>query len=135
MEYEGQHTANLDATEYNSIGICIAFVGNYETTAPNSTQLNLLTDFIEFYVKKKLIADDYIIVLQDDLKYFATKADALNVEIEKFSNFRPCKYYFQLYNFFDIIKKYILTKYTKYIEERNGTHKDGKVIPTNLTEL
>jgi len=92
IEYQGQHTDNLDATEYNSIGICIAFIGNYQSTKPSSKQLNLLTELIDFYVRNKLIAEDYIIVLQDDLKYFPIKSEALNVEIEKLDHFRPCRY-------------------------------------------
>ena len=92
IEYEGQHTSNLDATEYNSIGICITFIGNYETTAPDSNQISLLTGLIDFYKDKGSIADDYIIVLQDDLKYFPIKATALNAEIEKLAHYRPCEY-------------------------------------------
>ncbi|XP_070502278.1 peptidoglycan recognition protein 3-like [Chironomus tepperi] len=89
MEFQGQHTQNLDATEYNSIGICIAFIGHYESKSPSSTQISLLTRFIDYYKDKGLIADDYIIVLQDDLKYFSTKATALNAEIAKLDKFRP----------------------------------------------
>ena len=92
IKYQGQHTANLDATEYNSIGICIAFIGNYQITVPVTTQISLLTRFIDFYNDNGSIADDYIIVLQDDLKYFSTKATALNAEIQKFEHFRSCEY-------------------------------------------
>ncbi|KAL7027117.1 hypothetical protein ACKWTF_005315 [Chironomus riparius] len=89
IEFQGQHTANLDATEYNSIGICIAFIGNYQAIAPDSSQISLLAEFVDFYKKKGSIAEDYIIVLQDDLKYNPIKAYALNTEIEKFDHFRP----------------------------------------------
>ncbi|KAL7027126.1 hypothetical protein ACKWTF_005316 [Chironomus riparius] len=89
IEYQGQHTSNLDATEYNSIGICIAFIGNYQSIAPNSSQISLLTEFIDFYKEKGSIADDYIIVLQDDLKFNPIKANALNTEIKKLVHFRP----------------------------------------------
>ena len=88
IEYQGQHTENTDATEYNSIGICIAFIGNYQSTAPDSNQLRLLNEFIDFNKRKGLIAEDYIIVSQDDLKYFPTKSDALNREMGKLDNFR-----------------------------------------------
>jgi hypothetical protein len=92
IEYQGQHTYNLDATEYNSIGICIAFIGNYQSTPPDSVQISLLTGFIDTFKIKGLIADDYIIVLQDDLKYFSVKATRLNAAIETLDHFRPCKY-------------------------------------------
>ncbi|KAL7027119.1 hypothetical protein ACKWTF_005315 [Chironomus riparius] len=92
IEFQGQHTANLDATEYNSIGICIAFIGNYQAIAPDSSQISLLAEFVDFYKKKGSIAEDYIIVLQDDLKYNPIKAYALNTEIEKFDHFRPCEH-------------------------------------------
>ena len=90
FSYQGQHTQNLDATEYNSIGICIAFIGNYQSTAPSPSQINLLKEFIGKSIDQEIIVDNHVIVLQDDLKYFATKANALNDEIKSFSNFRPC---------------------------------------------
>ena len=92
IEYQGQHTNNLDATEYNSIGICIAFIGNYQSIEPDAMQVSLLTGFIDFFKRKGLIADDYIIVLQDNLKYFATEATKLNAAIKTLDNFRPRKY-------------------------------------------
>ena len=100
IEYQGQHTDNLDATEYNSIGICITFIGNYVAIAPDSKQISLLTGFIDFYKSKGSIADDYIIVLQDDLKYFATKATALNAEFQKLNKFRPCKFHMNIIQFY-----------------------------------
>ena len=91
FNYQGQHTQNLDATEYNSIGICVAFIGNYTSVTPNSTTIQLLKDFIQVFVEQQIIANDYIIVLQDDLKYFQQKAEALNAVIKLLKNFRPCK--------------------------------------------
>jgi len=96
IEYQGQHTNNLDATEYNSIGICIAFIGNYQSISPDLTQINLLRGLIDFNKRKGLIADDYIIVLQDDLKYFVTRATKLNAAIKTLDNFRPRKYLLNL---------------------------------------
>ena len=58
---------------------------------PNSTTIQLLKDFIQVFVEQQIIANDYIIVLQDDLKYFQQKAEALNAVIKLLKNFRPCK--------------------------------------------
>ena len=89
FNYQGQHTENFEATEYNSIGICIAFIGDYTSTAPNSGMIDLLKEFILTFVELEIIASDHIIVLQDDLKYFSTKADGLNNAITSLPNFRP----------------------------------------------
>lgn len=66
-------------------------MGNYTTTKPGLKQLNLLKEFITGFVANGTIAEDYIIVLQDDLRYSEEKADALNDDIKSFQNFRPCK--------------------------------------------
>ncbi|XP_070499637.1 peptidoglycan recognition protein 3-like [Chironomus tepperi] len=89
FDYQGQHTQNSEATEYNSIGICIAFIGDYSTVAPYLGLINLLKSFISTFVERGVIATDHIIVLQDDLKYFEPKANALNAVIATIDNFRP----------------------------------------------
>ncbi|KAG5676720.1 hypothetical protein PVAND_006532 [Polypedilum vanderplanki] len=86
FEFEGQHTANLHGTEFNSIGICIAFIGNYNVTSPNENQLNVLREFINHFISKEL-SEDYIIIKQDDLIYKSTKANALNEAIVNFENY------------------------------------------------
>jgi N-acetylmuramoyl-L-alanine amidase len=91
FSYQGQHTHNLHATEYNSIGICIAFMGNYASIAPSANQINILTDFIRTFVDRDDIDENHIIVAQDDLKYSKTRADSLNDAIKRLENFRPCK--------------------------------------------
>jgi len=96
FNFQGQHTQNFEATEYNSIGICIAFIGNYASIAPNSSQIDLLKDFISTFVELEAISIDHIIVLQDDLKYFEQKADAMNEVIKSLTNFRSCKLYHPL---------------------------------------
>jgi N-acetylmuramoyl-L-alanine amidase len=120
FNYEGQHTHNLDATEYNSIGIGIAFIGNYAATSPNSSQIELLNDFIRTFVEHELIAEDHIIVSQDDLKYFQLKANALNEVIATVDNFRPCRLiaYLKLITL-EFIIKYSL-QYIKFTDEKNG---------------
>ncbi|XP_070499680.1 uncharacterized protein [Chironomus tepperi] len=87
--YQGQHTQNVDATEYNSIGICIAFIGDYSTEEPTESQINLLNNFIRTFIEYEIIAEDHIVVSQDDLKYFETKASALNRVVATIENFRP----------------------------------------------
>lgn len=91
FKYQGQHTHNFEATEYNSIGICIVFIGDYTSVAPNLDLINLLKDFISTFVKHELISENHIIVLQDDLTYIQPKADAMNEAIKSLANFRPCK--------------------------------------------
>lgn len=91
FHFEGQHTRNQDATEYDSIGICIAFIGNYESTSPDERQIELLKNFIRTNVENRMISEDHIIISQDDLKYFERKAIALNSAVKLLENFRPCK--------------------------------------------
>jgi len=115
FEYQGQHTQNINATEFNSIGICIAFIGNYTSTVPSFEQFDLLRDFIETFVKNQIIAKDYIVVLQDDLQYFPTKSTSLNNVIRNLQNYRPCNLteaYISLnFNFFPFYSTYLTEAY------------------------
>ncbi|KAL7040635.1 hypothetical protein ACKWTF_000476 [Chironomus riparius] len=88
LNNEGQHSMNLDGTDYNSIGICIAFIGDYQAIAPDSSQLNLLKIFLETFIDLEIIDRDYIIVSQDDLVYNTVQANALNSALETFKNYR-----------------------------------------------
>lgn len=88
----GQHSMNLDGTEYNSIGISIAFIGDYQVTEPKTSQLNLLELFLETMIDLEIIDKDYIIVSQDDLVFNQAQATVLNTAIEKFKNYRSCKF-------------------------------------------
>jgi hypothetical protein len=92
FEYEGQHSSNIDASEYNSIGICIAFIGKYETAAPSSAQVEVLSEFIDHFVSHGKIYEDYKIFTQDDLMYTSVKATALKEAIDKLTNFYPRKF-------------------------------------------
>jgi hypothetical protein len=87
FEYEGQHTSNIDATEYNSIGICIAFIGDHESTAPYENQLNILRAFIEYFISHEVINESYMIFSQDDLVYREVKASALKEAVSSFDHY------------------------------------------------
>ena len=91
FNFTGQHTQNLHATEYNSIGICVAFIGNYASIAPSANQINILSDFTRTFINREMIEENHIIISQDDLKYSTTRANSLNDAIEKLEKFRPCK--------------------------------------------
>ncbi|KAG5676719.1 hypothetical protein PVAND_006531 [Polypedilum vanderplanki] len=88
FEFQGQHTSNLYGTEFNSIGICIAFIGNYNTTSLTEDQLRIFTDFINHYISKD-VSEDYLIFSQDDLMNTDIKSSALNEAFSNFENFLP----------------------------------------------
>ncbi|XP_070500515.1 peptidoglycan recognition protein 3-like [Chironomus tepperi] len=88
FNYEGQHSMNLDGTDYNSIGICIAFIGVYQADAPNASQLNLIELFLKTFIDLEIIDKDYIIVSQDDLVDNPVPATELNKAVKKLKNYR-----------------------------------------------
>ncbi|KAG5676722.1 hypothetical protein PVAND_006534 [Polypedilum vanderplanki] len=86
FEFQGEHTANLYGTEFNSIGICIAFIGNYKTKKPSESELKAFELFFEYYSEK--LTKDYIILSQDDLIFNKVKAQTLNDAIKNLPNFK-----------------------------------------------
>jgi hypothetical protein len=91
FEYEGQHTESQDATEYNSIGIGIAFIGKYEITAPNENQMKVLNEFVEYFKLQGEIDDNNIFLMQDSLMYSNESTSALKTAISSLPNFYSCK--------------------------------------------
>ncbi|KAG5676721.1 hypothetical protein PVAND_006533 [Polypedilum vanderplanki] len=89
FEFQGQHTSNLYGTEFNSIGICVAFMGNYQTISPSENQMKLFENFIDFYILNEIISENYIIVIQDDLMYKTIRANALNEAVSGMEHFYP----------------------------------------------
>ncbi|KAG5676715.1 hypothetical protein PVAND_006528 [Polypedilum vanderplanki] len=84
FEFQGEHTSNLYGTEFNSIGICIAFMGNYQSLSPILTPL---IKFIDYYLSYKVIDEDYKLFSQDDLIIRDDKAYALKDAIKGMDNF------------------------------------------------
>lgn len=97
-------------------------MGNYSTTKPELSQLNLFKEFITGFVANGTIAEDYIIVLQDDLRYSEEKADALNDEINTFQNFRPCKLNDNFYN--EICSHFLKSSLVYTIHKREEWYAD-----------
>ncbi|XP_070503130.1 peptidoglycan recognition protein 4-like isoform X2 [Chironomus tepperi] len=85
--YQGQHTRNIAATEYNSIGIMIAFIGNYKSTSPSLDQIILLENFIKFFQESGNISSQYLIFSQDDLMHRDLTADSLNSAVANMKNY------------------------------------------------
>ncbi|KAG5672122.1 hypothetical protein PVAND_002277 [Polypedilum vanderplanki] len=87
FEFQGECTTNLYATEYNSIGICVAFIGNFSTISPSFIQLLVFQYFVTNFIGA--FEKDFIIVLQDDLVFKNIRANALNVAVSRMRNFYP----------------------------------------------
>ncbi|KAL7048160.1 hypothetical protein ACKWTF_003247 [Chironomus riparius] len=88
FEYEGQHTSNNDATEYNSIGICVAFIGNYEHETISESQVKVFQDFIEFFKESEVINENYTIFMQDQLMQTDVFAGGLLETVKNCSGYR-----------------------------------------------
>lgn len=92
FERQGQHSSNEDATEYNSIGICVAFIGNYSSVELNETQINVFNEFLEYFLQKGIIVENYVLLSHDQLVYNENPADKLFDEIQNWSGFRKRRY-------------------------------------------
>jgi len=111
FEYEGQHTLNNNATEYNSIGICIAFIGNYDHEIVSESQIRVFQNFIEYFKEREVISEDYTIFMQDQLMMTDVSAGGLLKTAENWNGYKKCK---KINNFdgFIIFWKWCLARYT-----------------------
>ncbi|XP_070490144.1 peptidoglycan recognition protein 3-like [Chironomus tepperi] len=88
FEYEGQHTSNNNATEYNSIGICVAFIGHYKHETISESQVKVFEDFIEFFKKSGVISENYTIFMQDQLMKTDLNANGLLMTVQNWNGYR-----------------------------------------------
>lgn len=91
FEHQGQHTSNVDATEYNSIGIGIAFIGNYRNQKISESQENVLREFIEYFKKAGIIHENLTIILQDQLVKTQVPAKGLEESFATWKELRKCE--------------------------------------------
>lgn len=91
FEVQGQHTTNVYATEYNSVGICVAFIGNYRNDALSESQIEVFENFTKYFIDYGIIDENYKIFSQDQLMFNRAPADKLNEIISTRKGFRNCE--------------------------------------------
>lgn len=85
--YQGDHTMNLDATDYNDIGIGIGLIGNFATQKPSTVMLSALEHFIEESLESGNFTENYKIFFQDDLTFKDIDAVELRNSLKEMDNF------------------------------------------------
>ncbi|KAG5677254.1 hypothetical protein PVAND_007026 [Polypedilum vanderplanki] len=86
--FQGQHSMNKFATEYDSIGICVAFIGNYEFTALSESQIKAFGYFVKYFIDNGLIIENYTLFSHDQLVKNEKPADKLTEMIKDWKGFR-----------------------------------------------
>lgn len=77
MYYIGQHTSHPDASEFNTIGIGIVFIGNYEKVDPAVKQTTALELFLDYFERTGDLYYDYKIFYQPDLMHVTEPPETL----------------------------------------------------------
>lgn len=91
FRFEGEHTANMDGSSFNDIGICVAFIGTFNETQPFDKQIEGFRNFTTQYVNDGVIAEDHKIFFQDQLAKPKVPANALFEVVQTFDNFYSSK--------------------------------------------
>lgn len=65
--YEGEHTSSPNGSEFNSIGICVAFVGTFSSSKPTDEQKEAFYNFTQNYIGEGLIDKNFKVFLQYQL--------------------------------------------------------------------
>lgn len=90
--YEGQHTMDVNASDYNEIGIGIGFLGNYHNIKPSSDMVEALKLFINELINEGVIENEHHIFFQDDLIYKEQEATELKKSLKELENFYDRKF-------------------------------------------
>lgn len=89
--YEGEHTSSTNASNFNDIGLGIAFIGNYRSTKPSSVMIEAFTHFIAGMINEGVILEEHFIFLQDQLIYKEFEATELKNSLRELENFYECE--------------------------------------------
>jgi len=96
FRFEGEHTSNPNGSNYNDLGIGIAFIGTFESKQPSSKQMKIFDTFIKTGMYQANIQDWYTIFLQDQL---------VKVEIPANGLLEALQHYWKLHTFMKIIRR------------------------------
>lgn len=84
FKHEGEHTQSRYGSNYNSIGIGVAFIGTFDSTTPNGAQADALRRFLNFFSSSGDIATDYKLFFRDQLAKPKVVASGLVQVLETF---------------------------------------------------
>ena len=87
FNFEGEHSAIVNTTSYNNIGICVAFIGNFSSSELSINQIKAFEIFIKYFVEDGKIDKNYELFLQDQLVKVKVSADALYEIVKSWKNF------------------------------------------------
>jgi hypothetical protein len=90
MQVQGDHTANPFATNYNDIGICVVFIGTFETTNLSEIQVEAFESFVSHFITKNEIDENYKLFSQHQLTKMPKQATVLANEIANWNHFHAC---------------------------------------------
>lgn len=67
FKYEGEYVKKFDGSNYNDIGISVAFIGSFFEKSPTDVQVEAFLNFVKHYVSEGLIVENYLMFQQDNL--------------------------------------------------------------------
>lgn len=92
IEYEGQHTANINGSSYDDIGICVAFIGTFLNQSLTEDQIAAFNNFVKFFISEGKMIENYKVFFQEQLTAREIPAEALLEAMNNFTNFYPGRY-------------------------------------------
>lgn len=101
--YEGEHTMDFNASDYNDIGIGIGFIGNFSVTSLQPQMIQAFQKFIIKSIVNNLIFADYMLFFQDQLVHKENIANMLGGALKEMENFYDCEKLFRLFIHFILL--------------------------------
>lgn len=96
--YEGQHTFDMQLTDYNSNAIGISFIGNYSSAAMTPSQKTAIHMFIQTYIDIGHISDKYLLYHRAQLSLNEdTTENNLYKTVQTWDHWTASKYEFNCY--------------------------------------
>lgn len=85
-KFEGEHSMDVNASDYNDIGIGIGFIGNF-TNYLGVQLIETLEKFIKKSIDEEILSLNYLIFLQDKLVYKKSQAESLEIALNGIKNY------------------------------------------------
>ena len=90
--FEGEHSSNPNGSSFNSIGICIAFMGVYSDEKPSELQIVAFESFIQSMSENGELAEDYKVFSQQQLVEIKIEANELQNSLTTMKNYYSRKF-------------------------------------------
>lgn len=92
FNFQGEVSRNTSASNFNDIGIFVAFIGTFTNIRPSERQVRSFNWFLENSVQREVLIRNYTILSQEQLGMTESLANGIIEALNGTAEFYSCKF-------------------------------------------